>query len=131
MERGQTLSDGSLVLGRLIAEDSGRYYCRVTSSVGTVQSREARLTVRERQERPEILHRPLQTRVVRGQRIVLDCLASGYPPPTYAWYKDGGRLSPAHDRRDLESDLHQVNTMSLQVQRRHQRLSGDRQRSAG
>ena len=37
-------------------------------------------------------------RVVVGEKIVLDCLASGYPPPTYSWYKDGGRLSPAHDR---------------------------------
>ena len=36
-----------------------------------------------------------------GGQIVLDCLASGYPPPTYSWYKDGGRLSPAHDRLNL------------------------------
>ena len=54
--------------------------------------------MREREERPEILHRPVQSSVVRGERIVLDCQASGYPPPTYSWYKDGGRLSPAHDR---------------------------------
>ena len=98
LERGQTLTDGRLVLSRVTARDSGRYYCRVSSSVGTVQSREAVLTVRETQQRPEITHRPLQTRVLRGERIVLDCLASGYPPPTYAWYKDGGRLSAAHDR---------------------------------
>ena len=42
-----------------------------------------------------------QHRVVVGGQIVLDCLASGYPPPTYSWYKDGGRLSPAHDRFNL------------------------------
>ena len=46
-------------------------------------------------------HRPLMARVIRGQRIVLDCLASGYPAPTYSWYKDGGRLSSAHDRSYL------------------------------
>ena len=98
VERGQTRSDGSLVLTGVTARDSGRYHCRLSSSLGSVQSRPALLTVRERQERPEITHRPLQTRVVRGERIVLDCLASGYPPPSYAWYKDGGRLSAAHDR---------------------------------
>ena len=98
LERGQTLADGRLVLSGVTARDSGRYYCRVSSSVGIVQSREAVLTVRESQQRPEITHRPLQTRVLRGERIVLDCLASGYPPPSYSWYKDGGRLSAAHDR---------------------------------
>ena len=54
-----------------------------------------------RKEKPQITHRPLYTTVVRGDLIVLDCLAVGYPPPTYSWYKDGGRLSPAHDRFNL------------------------------
>ena len=44
---------------------------------------------------------PTHDRVVVGELIVLDCLASGYPPPAYSWYKDGGRLSPAHDRSNL------------------------------
>ena len=98
LTRGQTLPDGRLVLSQVTARDSGRYYCRVSTSVGTVQSREALVTVRQSQQRPEITHRPLQTRVLRGESIVLDCLASGYPPPSYSWYKDGGRLSAAHDR---------------------------------
>ena len=122
--------DLHLVLTGVRASDSGRYFCRVTSEVGSVQSREAGLRVEDKQQAPEIshrleewpirgplschvtcidqsgpfiitthlIHRPLMSRVVRGQRIVLDCLASGYPPPTYSWYKDGGRLSSAHDR---------------------------------
>ena len=39
------------------ASDSGRYYCRVTSEVGSVQSREAELRVEDRQQAPEISHR--------------------------------------------------------------------------
>ena len=39
-----------------------------------------------------------QLGAVRGAHLVLDCLAAGHPPPSTAWYKDGGRLSPAHDR---------------------------------
>ena len=69
--------------------------------VGAVQSRQARLTVHARKEKPQITHRPLYTTVVRGDIIVLNCLAVGYPPPTYSWYKDGGRLSPAHDRFNI------------------------------
>ena len=66
-----------------------------------MQSRQARLTVHARKEKPQITHRPLYTTVVRGDLIVLNCLAIGYPPPTYSWYKDGGRLSPAHDRFNI------------------------------
>ena len=48
---------------------------------------------------PVITHRPVNTRVTRGHKIVLDCFSPGQiPPPEYAWYKDGGRLSDAHDR---------------------------------
>ena len=35
---------------------------------------------------------------VKGETITLECLASGFPLPTFAWYKDGGRLSTAHSR---------------------------------
>ena len=69
-----------------------------------MQSRQARLTVGQSKEKPQIRHRPLHTSVVRGDIIVLDCLAVGYPPPTYSWYKDGGRLSPAHDRFNIAAN---------------------------
>ena len=79
LERGQTLSDGRLVLSQVTGRDSGRYYCRVTSSVGTVQSREAVITVRERQERT-VSHNVI-------------CF-SGY---SYSkdYYKEGGYLCPS------------------------------------
>ena len=43
------------------------------------------LRVVEPQRAPEITHRPVTALVVRGGRVVLDCRASGYPPPSYAW----------------------------------------------
>ena len=66
-----------------------------------MQSRQAAVVVEASQAQPRITHRPTTTKVVVGERIVVDCLASGYPPPAYSWYKDGGRLSPAHDRSHL------------------------------
>ena len=46
-----------LVLTGARARDSGRYFCRVTSNIGSVQSREAELRVEDRREAPEISHR--------------------------------------------------------------------------
>ncbi len=42
--------------------------------------------------------RPTHTEVRKGDTIRLVCGATGYPPPTFQWYKDGGRLSNVHDR---------------------------------
>jgi len=36
--------------------------------------------------------------VRKGDTIILDCGASGFPEPTFEWYRDGGRLSSAHAR---------------------------------
>ncbi len=41
---------------------------------------------------------PVQSEVRKGETIVLSCGASGFPEPTYEWYRDGGRLSSAHSR---------------------------------
>ena len=43
-------------------------------------------------------HRPNRVVVKKGQTIRLNCKATGFPKPTYAWYKNGGRLSSSHDR---------------------------------
>ena len=42
--------------------------------------------------------RPTRAEVKKGQTIRLNCKATGFPKPNYAWYKDGGRLSSFHDR---------------------------------
>ena len=42
--------------------------------------------------------RPIQTEVRKGETIILSCGASGFPDPTYEWFRDGGRLSSAHSR---------------------------------
>ena len=94
----EVLRDGTLVLRQLDNRAAGRYACRLETGIGSVQSRQAELTVEEGEQQPRITHRPRTATVTIGSRIVLDCLASGYPPPTHSWYKDGGRLSPAHNR---------------------------------
>ncbi len=44
------------------------------------------------------LSSPIHSEVRKGETIVLSCGASGFPDPTYEWYRDGGRLSSAHSR---------------------------------
>ena len=48
--------------------------------------------------KPSITHSPRHTEIEKGNRITLDCGASGFPYPSFSWYKDGGRLSNAHSR---------------------------------
>jgi hypothetical protein len=48
--------------------------------------------------KPKITNRPDTTKVAKGDEIRLGCGATGFPKPSFAWFKDGGRLSNAHDR---------------------------------
>jgi len=97
----QILDDGTLVIRNVRRSAAGLYVCTVSDQTGITVSRPATLGVQDRTQKPRISHRPLRATVRVGDLIVLDCLASGYPPPQYTWYKDGGRLSPAHDRFTL------------------------------
>ena len=47
------------------------------------------------------MSRPTYTEVVKGGVIRLSCGASGFPKPTFEWYRDGGQLSNAHDRFEV------------------------------
>ena len=51
-------------------------------------------------------NRPSRKEVKKGQTIRLNCKATGFPKPHYAWYKDGGRLSSFHDRFRVIYILH-------------------------
>ena len=74
--------------------------------------------------------------MTKGDVIRLPCGASGFPRPTFAWFKDGGRLSNAHDRFTVrvENSRYELdpmfNIMFLMADhvRRH---VGDRERAAG
>ena len=47
------------------------------------------------------IFRPSYTEVRKGETIRLVCGAEGFPTPTSVWYRDGGRLSNAHDRYEV------------------------------
>lgn len=48
---------------------------------------------------------PRSVMVPKGQRLVLECVASGVPPPRVTWAKDGADLPLANTTRFLLSNL--------------------------
>lgn len=88
----------SLTISNAQSDDIGIYQCHVAS----ISSRPARVRFYRGRAKPSIVHSPIHSEVEKGSTIILDCGASGFPRPTFAWYKDGGRLSTAHDRYKIE-----------------------------
>ncbi len=41
---------------------------------------------------PSFTRAPKNQTALDGETVTLECVAAGYPPPTIAWHKDGGRL---------------------------------------
>ncbi len=89
---------GTLVISGAKEDDIGVYQCQVKWNQGSLRSRKARVRYFRGRARPKIVHRPVHAEVEKGATITLNCGASGFPEPTFAWYKDGGRLSTAHSR---------------------------------
>ena len=92
--RIQLLVSGSLVIANAQSKDIGEYRCHASSLV----SRSARIRFYRGRAKPAIVHTPQHTEEEKGSTIRLNCVSSGFPRPTFAWYKDGGRLSTAHSR---------------------------------
>uniref|UniRef100_UPI00398EE55D hemicentin-1-like n=1 Tax=Pristiophorus japonicus TaxID=55135 RepID=UPI00398EE55D len=82
-----TLSEGQILqIENAQITDSGHYMCKVTNLAGHMK-RIFRLSVHS----PPTFEEPLQEVVnqTAGSALVLSCHASGIPPPTITWLKDG------------------------------------------
>ena len=69
--------------------DAGSYSVQVTNSYGSIISSVAMLAVSDL----AITTQPLTQVLPAGTNAVFQVVASGVPPLTYQWYKDGGTLS--------------------------------------
>ncbi|CAG9796254.1 unnamed protein product [Diatraea saccharalis] len=77
----------------LSARHSGDYTCRVSNHAATVNYT-ATLSVKVA---PTWMKEPLDTAVLLGAPLNVECAAKGYPPPTVTWYRkigEGMSLSP-------------------------------------
>ncbi|NXC16364.1 BOC protein, partial [Corythaeola cristata] len=105
------MPSGNLQIVNASQEDEGTYKCAaynpVTQEVKTSVSSERLRVRRSTAEAARIIYPPeAQTIIVtKGQSLILECVASGIPPPRVTWAKDGSNVSAYNKTRFLLSNL--------------------------
>nr|XP_056714427.1 brother of CDO isoform X2 [Euleptes europaea] len=105
------MPSGNLQIVNASQEDEGTYKCAaynpVTEEVKTSISSERLRVRRSTAEAARIIYPPdTQTIIVtKGQTLILECVASGIPPPRVTWAKDGSSVSGYNKTRFLLSNL--------------------------
>ncbi|XP_068136939.1 immunoglobulin superfamily member 10 [Hyperolius riggenbachi] len=78
-------SNGSLYVRNAAVTDNGNYECIATSSTGS-ERRVVSLQVEQSESIPKILHAsPKATEISYGDKLVLNCSATGEPKPKIIW----------------------------------------------
>ncbi|KAM4662543.1 hemicentin-2 [Discoglossus pictus] len=85
-----TYRDGgrSLHLSRVQLSDVGTYTCKAHNQVGTTE-KSYRLEIYVAPDIEGAGLKPLVIKGIVGQSVEMECSASGHPPPTLSWLKDG------------------------------------------
>uniref|UniRef100_A0A8C0G7L2 BOC cell adhesion associated, oncogene regulated n=1 Tax=Chelonoidis abingdonii TaxID=106734 RepID=A0A8C0G7L2_CHEAB len=105
------MPSGNLQIVNASQEDEGTYKCAaynpVTQEVKTSVSSDRLRVRRSTAEAARIIYPPeAQTIIViKGQSVILECVASGIPPPRVTWAKNGSSISGYNKTRFLLSNL--------------------------
>ncbi|XP_076146759.1 brother of CDO [Alosa pseudoharengus] len=106
------MPSGNLQIANATQDDEGPYKCAaynpVTQEVKTSTSADRLRIRRSTSEAARIIYPPDSSRsimVTKGQRLVLECVASGIPTPQVTWAKDGQDLRHHNNTRFLLSNL--------------------------
>ncbi|XP_066541545.1 cell adhesion molecule-related/down-regulated by oncogenes isoform X2 [Hoplias malabaricus] len=87
------ISDFSLRISSVNAQDQGMYQCLLDNSIGSAQS-SARLSVQSGETSlPVILSPPESGMYTEGESVTLSCNASGQPLPGIRWYNSAGLIA--------------------------------------
>ncbi|CAG2119074.1 unnamed protein product, partial [Medioppia subpectinata] len=102
--RAQILEDKALKIIHVTPADEGVYICEVENPVGTITS-SATLIVHSR---PTFLVQPKDIRVPVNSVARLDCVATGNPPPSVFWTREGNQVlmfgGKSHGRFSVSSE---------------------------
>ncbi|XP_069801575.1 brother of CDO isoform X2 [Dendropsophus ebraccatus] len=105
------MPSGNLQIVNATQEDEGTYKCAaynpVTQEVKTSASSDRLRVRRSTAEAARIIYPPMaQTIIVtKGQSLILECVASGMPPPKVSWAKDGADVNGHNKTRFLLTNL--------------------------
>uniref|UniRef100_G1QBT9 BOC cell adhesion associated, oncogene regulated n=1 Tax=Myotis lucifugus TaxID=59463 RepID=G1QBT9_MYOLU len=105
------MPSGNLQIVNASQEDEGMYKCAaynpVTQEVKTSGSSDRLRVRRSTAEAARIIYPPeAQTIIVtKGHSLILECVASGIPPPRVTWAKDGSSVAGYNKTRFLLSNL--------------------------
>uniref|UniRef100_A0A3Q2YBV3 Brother of CDO n=1 Tax=Hippocampus comes TaxID=109280 RepID=A0A3Q2YBV3_HIPCM len=105
------MPSGNLQIANATREDEGPYKCAaynpITQEVKTSSSADRLRIRRSTSEAARIIYPPASRSIMvtRGQRLVLECVASGIPTPHVTWAKDGEDLRVHNNTRFLLSNL--------------------------
>ncbi|XP_037312270.2 brother of CDO isoform X2 [Pungitius pungitius] len=105
------MPSGNLQIANATRDDEGPYKCAaynpVTQEVKTSTSTDRLRIRRSTSEAARIIYPPASRSIMvtKGQRLVLECVASGIPTPQVIWAKDGRDLRSRNNTRFLLSNL--------------------------
>ncbi|CAL8294321.1 unnamed protein product [Lota lota] len=105
------MPSGNLQIANATEDDAGPYKCAaynpVTQEVKTSASADRLRVRRATPEAARITYPPASRSIMvtKGQRLVLECVASGVPAPLVTWAKDGQDLRRHNNTRFLLSNL--------------------------
>lgn len=105
------MPSGNLQIANATQDDEGPYKCAaynpVTQEVKTSTSADRLRIRRSTSEAARIIYPPASRSIMvtKGQRLVLECVASGIPTPQVIWAKDGKDLRSHNNTRFLLSNL--------------------------
>uniref|UniRef100_A0A3Q1I4C9 Brother of CDO n=1 Tax=Anabas testudineus TaxID=64144 RepID=A0A3Q1I4C9_ANATE len=105
------MPSGNLQIANATQDDEGPYKCAaynpITQEVKTSISADRLRIRRSMSEAARIIYPPASRSIMvtKGQRLVLECVASGIPTPHVTWAKDGQDLRLHNNTRFLLSNL--------------------------
>ncbi|KAM6908113.1 LOW QUALITY PROTEIN: brother of CDO [Lycodopsis pacificus] len=105
------MPSGNLQIANATQDDEGPYKCAaynpVTQEIKTSSSTDRLRIRRSTSEAARIIYPPASRSIMvtKGQRLVLECVASGIPTPQVIWAKDGQDLRSHNNTRFLLSNL--------------------------
>ena len=79
----------------------GEYQAIITSTAGTIKTKKAKVTG---QQTPTFTQEPPKSvQVKTGEKLTVECIAKGHPPPKISWLRDGKVLTNK-DGYDIKMD---------------------------